>query len=322
MEKKLKRVENYTINYGELSMMIRLVAADSIGTRSMCTFVDTGDVSLVIDPGAALGPWRYGLRPHPKEVKRLEEHKAKIASLTSKVDLVIVTHYHYDHIPRPYEDISWLKGKTVVVKDPENNINFSQRTRAHLFVEQLRKVGCKILVADRGSIRIGTTSIKFSKAVQHGNSPKLGYVIEVCISTGSERLVHTSDVEGLVDEQQLDFIIQNKPDIVICDGPMTYMLGNRFTENDLEKSINNLMRIIASCRPTFLVLDHHLIRDLNWRDKVNKLITYADSFGTCVCTAAAFSGLSYEPLEAMRRELYESFPVSAGRNFKTDEDYV
>lgn len=304
-------------------MRVKLLAADSLGTRSMCTFVDTGDVSVVIDPGAALGPWRYGLRPHPKETKRLEEHKAEIARLTSKADLVIVTHYHYDHIPRPYEDVSWLKGKMVVIKDPENNINFSQRSRARLFLGQLQGVGCKISVADGGNIRIGATLIKFSRAVYHGNSPRLGYVIEVCISTGSECLVHTSDVEGLVDEQQLSFIIENKPDTIICDGPMTYMLGSRFTENDLERSMNNFMKVIASCRPAALVLDHHLIRDLSWKDRINKLMVYAERFGTCVCTAAAFSGLSYEPLEAMRKKLYESFPVDESWNVKANEyEYV
>lgn len=300
-------------------MLVRLLAADSIGTRSMCTFIDTGDISVVIDPGAALGPWRYGLRPHPIEIERLEKHKSEIADSTSKADLIITTHYHYDHIPRPYEDVSWLKGKTVVIKDPENDINFSQRSRARLFLEQLRRVGCKVSVADGKNIRVGTTLIKFSKAVQHGNSSKLGYVIEVCISTGSECLVHTSDVEGLVDEQQLSFIMENKPDIIICDGPMTYMLGNKFTENDLEKSINNLMMVITLCRPSVLVLDHHLIRDLNWRDKINKLMLHADSLGTRVCTAAEFSGLSYEPLEAMREKLYKSFPVEKSQNIKLSE---
>ncbi|MEM2910011.1 MAG: MBL fold metallo-hydrolase [Nitrososphaerota archaeon] len=301
-------------------MLARPLAADSFGTRSMCAFVDTGDLSIVIDPGAALGPWRYGLKPHPKEVKKLEEYKAEIVRSTSKADLVIVTHYHYDHIPRPYEDVAWLKGKTVMVKDPENNINFSQRSRAHLFLEQLRRVGCKVSVADGQSIKIGNTSIKFSKAVQHGNSPKLGYVIEICISKGNECLVHTSDVEGLVDEQQLSFIVQNKPDIIICDGPMTYMLGSRFTEKDLEKSIKNLMKVVALCRPAFLVLDHHLIRDLSWRDRINALITYAESFNTSVCTAAEFSGLSYEPLEAMRKALYESCPPDKEEGIKASED--
>jgi len=301
-------------------MLIRPLAADSLGTRSMCMLVDTGDLSIVIDPGAALGPWRYGLRPHPKEVKKLEEHKAEIANSTLRADLVIVTHYHYDHIPRPYEDVSWLRGKTVMIKDPENDINFSQRSRARIFIEQLRKVGCKISVADGESIKIGNTSIKFSEAVQHGNSPKLGYVLEVCIRTGDECLVHTSDVEGLVDERQLNFLLQNKPDTIICDGPMTYMLGNRFTKEDLEKSINNLMKAIASCHPTFLVLDHHLLRDLSWKDRISELITYAESFGARVCNVAEFSGLTYEPLEAMRKILYESFPVNVRENVRTNED--
>lgn len=296
------------------------MAADSLGTRSMCTLIHTEDLSIVIDPGAALGPWRYGLRPHPRELKRLEEHKAEIARSTSEADLVIFTHYHYDHIPRPYEDVSWLRGKRVMMKDPENNINFSQRLRARMLLEQLRKVGSKVSVADGKNVRIGNTSIKFSKAVQHGNSPRLGYVVEVCISTGNECLVHTSDVEGLVDEQQLGFIIQNRPDTIICDGPMTYMLGSRYTEKDLERSINNLKKVVATCRPAFLVLDHHLVRDMSWKDRVNDLITYAEGFGTSVCTAATFSGLNYEPLEAMRKILYGPYPSDGEGSIGPGED--
>ena len=50
-------------------MKIELLAFDSMGVRSMATFVKTKDFALTIDPGVALGPKRYGLEPHPLEYK-------------------------------------------------------------------------------------------------------------------------------------------------------------------------------------------------------------------------------------------------------------
>ena len=48
-------------------MIRRIVplAFDSFGVRSMATFVETDDLKVLIDPGVALAPVRYGLEPHP-----------------------------------------------------------------------------------------------------------------------------------------------------------------------------------------------------------------------------------------------------------------
>jgi hypothetical protein len=36
-------------------MAVEPLSFDSMGTRSMCTYVETGDVRIVIDPGVSLG---------------------------------------------------------------------------------------------------------------------------------------------------------------------------------------------------------------------------------------------------------------------------
>ncbi len=41
-------------------MNITPIAADSLGTRSMATFVETGDCGIFIDPAVSLAPRRYG----------------------------------------------------------------------------------------------------------------------------------------------------------------------------------------------------------------------------------------------------------------------
>lgn len=284
---------------------IKPIASDSLGTRSMCTLVKHGGINIIIDPSAALGPYRYGLRPHPIELERLRYHKSIISEVARDVDILIITHYHYDHVPRPYEDISWMKGKKLLIKHPDTFINFSQRRRSMMFLSRIKDLGCEIHFADGKSFTFDDLEIHFSNPVQHGNSPKLGYILQVCIKEDRFRFVYTSDVEGVVDNGQLDFIIRWKPNIIMCDGPMTYMLGDRFSEDDLKRSKENIIKIIETCHPATLILDHHLVRDIDWRSKLLDVERLAGKFGTKICTAASFAGMKEEPLEAMRKLLYE-----------------
>lgn len=288
-------------------MKVKLLAFDSMGTRSMCTLIEAEDARIMIDPGAALGPRRYGLKPHPIERKRLEEHKRLIRREAEEADLIVVTHYHYDHFPRPGEKVDWLKGKRILLKDSANMINFSQRMRARLFLEELRRVGARPEVADSRTLKVGRCRIRFSDPVEHGNDSKLGYVLQVFIRDRGETLIHSSDVEGFVSEAQAKFVLENRPDILICDGPMTYMLGDRFSEADLKSSLRNLMRIVRGRFLQALIIDHHLLRDLEWRNRVSPLIEYAEGFGVELHTAASYMGLREELLEASRRRLYEEF---------------
>jgi len=70
------------------------LAYDSLGVRSMATFVETDDVRILIDPAVSLAPLRYGLPPHPMEWKRMEESWEKIKQYAELADVLIVTHYY------------------------------------------------------------------------------------------------------------------------------------------------------------------------------------------------------------------------------------
>ena len=59
-------------------MKVLPIASDSLGVRSLATYVETRDVKILIDPSAALGPSRYGLPPHPHEISALEKTKKTI----------------------------------------------------------------------------------------------------------------------------------------------------------------------------------------------------------------------------------------------------
>ncbi len=278
-------------------MKIIPLAFDSLGTRSMATFVKT-DIKILLDPSAALGPSRYGLPPHPRETKRLEEHIKTINRHAKKCDVIIITHYHYDHHNPQYPEI--FEGKIALVKHPKEKINLSQKQRASYFLSLIKPK--KLEYADGRGFVFKSTRIKFSEPVFHGTNARLGYVTEVCIEYEEEKFLHTSDVEGPAIDKQAEFILKEKPNTVFIDGPMTYMLGYRYSMKNYEKSVKNLKKIAKICDA--IVVDHHLLRDLRWRERIAKVEKIKH-----IMSAAEFAGKKEELLEARRKELYETEPI-------------
>ncbi|MCS7124433.1 MAG: hypothetical protein NZ932_03345 [Candidatus Bathyarchaeota archaeon] len=280
---------------------------DSFGVRSMATFVETKNLKILIDPGVSLAPLRYGLEPHPLEWQRLEETWNVIKDYAQESDVLVITHYHYDHHDPDYPEL--YRGKTVFIKHPAQNINLSQKGRAAYFLEAIKGLPEKLEVADGKSFVFGETTINFSRAVCHGTNPKLGYVTETCITCGGEKFLHTSDVEGPSLEGQIAFILEQKPDTLFVDGPMTYMLGYRYSFKSLEASNANLVKAIKEGMLHTLVLDHHLLRDLNYKMRVKPVYEEAQRHDVKVVTAAEFAGIKIEMLEALRRDLYAKYGV-------------
>ena len=281
-------------------MKIIPIAFDSLGTRSMATFVETGDCKIFIDPAVALAPRRYNLPPHKIEIERQNQHWKKIIKYAQRSDIIILTHYHYDHHNPEYPEL--YKDKIVFIKDPENNINKSQRSRARYFLKKLNNLPKEINISEEiKTYTSGGTKIVFSDAVFHGTNPRLGYVTEVSIEEGIEKFLFTSDVEGPAVDAQLDFILRENPDIIFADGPMTYMLGFRYSQENLNKSLTNIKRILKETKVKNFVLDHHLARDIRWREKLNPVF----EVGCGIQSAANFIGLKDDLLEARRRELYK-----------------
>ena len=285
-------------------MKVELLAFDSMGARSMCTYIETDDVKITVDPGVALGPKRFGFPPHEIELERQKRLAEKIASRATKSDAIVITHYHYDHhdlgdtIP-----LDIYNGKDVFIKDPVKNLNRSQEDfRAPLFLGILKEKARKVEAADGKSFTFGKTKIEFSGAVFHGTSDAMGYVIETLVDSGDSKIVHTSDVQGPVHGDQTEFILRCKPDLAIVDGPMTYMLGHGYTQENLEASLHNLRKVLDGGLKK-LVLDHHFLRDLNYRDYISKIcIDYPEAE---IMTAAEYMGITNDLLEARRKELYK-----------------
>lgn len=283
-------------------MKIIPIASDSMGTRSMATFVETDDCKILIDPGVALGPRRYGLPPHPLEIEKLEEDWRNIVKYADKAQVMIVTHYHYDHHNPEYPEI--YTDKVVYLKHPTEKINYSQKKRAKYFLSKLNNLPEVIEYCDGQKFIFNSTKIKFSSPVCHGTNARLGYVVEVSISYREEKFLFTSDVEGPSLKEQVDFILKENPDILYLDGPMTYMLGYRYSAKSLEESVKNLIKILRETKIKKLIIDHHFLRDLNWRERIKEALDIANSK---IVTAAEYTGRENLMLEARRKELYEKW---------------
>jgi predicted metallo-beta-lactamase superfamily hydrolase len=279
---------------------IKPLAFDSLGVRSMATFISTPDINIIIDPSASLAPLRYGLPPHELEVRTLHNSIEVIKNFISFSDVIVITHYHYDHHdPGKLIPLELLTSKELLVKDPVNMINVSQRIRASKFLKGVKDVGADIKIADGREFKYGKTLITISKPQQHGNNDKLGYVLMVSIRYEGYSIIFSSDIEGFLNDYSMKFI--EGADVAIIDGPPTYLINNAYSEDEIRACIENLA--ILSKKVGKLVIDHHMLRDLNYRNIFNII---KDLSGVNVITAAEFLGLEPNLLEARRRELYKN----------------
>ena len=279
-------------------MNIIPIASDSLGVRSMATYIETKDCKIFIDPSAALGPKRYGLPPCQKELEALFNAKQRIAEIAEKCDILTISHYHYDHYDP--NDV-FYNGKKVFVKDITKNINKSQKQRGTDFKEIAENI-CELDYCDDSKHQIGSTKIVFSPPFFHGpENVRLGYVLMTTIDDGEKKILHSSDVQGPVTKNAKEYILDQKPDLLIMDGPPTIFLGWKFSQQSLQDASDNLVEIIETLKCD-VILDHHLLRDLRYKD----VFTEPYNLGKeKVKTFAEYLGEENNTLEAHRKELWK-----------------
>ncbi len=265
----------------------------------MATLVEVGDEKIFIDASAALGPYRYGLPPHILEIEALENAKMYIASVAEHCNIFVITHYHYDHYD-PSEE--FYIGKKIFAKRIDRDINRSQQERGTYFKEIFDKKA-DIIYCDGMEYEMNGYKMKFSPPFPHGPyGVRLGYVIMTSIEE-NEKILFASDVQGPIYEKTKDYIIEESPDLLIMDGPPSYFVGWRFSVDNLKKAEENLIEIMdkLDCK---LVLDHHLLRDLKYKERMKNLY---EMYGDKIKTFAEWNGKKNNLLEARRKELWEEY---------------
>jgi hypothetical protein len=285
----------------------------------MCTYVETRDVKILIDPGVALGP-RFRLFPHPEEYNALKDSRQRIREHARKADVLTLSHYHHDHFTPNFTDTTWLAssareardiyhGKTMLVKDARSSTNVSQRRRGWIFQSYCRKIQAEIIVADGKSFDYGETKVRFSPALPHGeDSTELGSVLATVIESGSEKFIHASDIQGPISETALQFILSERPSAVIVGGPPTYLAGYKASEDSIKRGMSNLAMIAK--KVPLVVVDHHLLRAQESLQELSVISAEVKPLGGSIMTAAEYIGEQPKLLEANRRKLYEENPPS------------
>jgi predicted metallo-beta-lactamase superfamily hydrolase len=290
------------------------LAFESLGVRSMCTLVRTRDVTVMLDAGVALGP-RFRLMPHPKEFRARDEARERINAAAGKAKVVTISHYHNDHHTPNYLDPVWLgctpelseqtyRGKIVLAKDFRKKINTAQRRRGWMFKQVAEKWAEKFETADGRIFKFGKTTIRFPEPVPHGEDESgLGWVLLCVVEKGDERLVFAPDVQGPVQDDTVEIILDAKPTVLILGGPPTYLQGFRIGEEFFQTAIHNMERIVSQVET--VVVDHHLLRDAGWHKFLEPVRESANRNNHQLLTAADLLKEEPYPLECRRKELYD-----------------
>ncbi len=303
------------------SIKVTPLAAESLGVRSMCTFVETPDVRVLLDAGVSLGPSRFGFRPHPQEYRALKAARKRIADAAERAEVVTISHYHFDHHTPSYTD--WFQhwssgeiarqiyeGKIVLAKSYRDNVNFSQRHRGWVFANTGGRYAEKVEYVDGKEFLFGNTKIRFSEPVVHGEpGTELGWLLMTTIEYDDGRVLFTSDVQGPMHTATLETILNENPAVIIVGGPPAYLTG-LVDEESIKIGLQNLVKI-AQMIPT-TVLEHHLLRQEDWREKAKPVFEAAEVAKHSVLTAAELLGEENTLLESKRKQLYETDPPSLG----------
>jgi uncharacterized protein len=291
-------------------MKIVPLAFESMGVRSMATFIET-DQEILVDPGTSIAPKRFGFPPWKDEFDALHENRAHLQKYAAKADIITISHYHHDHFtpfslgryldssPKYAEEI--YLDKKLFIKHPTSQINKSQQKRARDFLKNLKVLGTRdISYADGNTFEIGDTRIKFSNPLPHGpEGSRMGFVIATTIQWDGEKVMHASDVQGPIYDGSKQFIIDENPDTVILSGPPTYLEGFALEEEDIKKAMDNLIEIAREIPR--VVVDHHLLRDIGCFDFLNTVREESDGE---ILVASELLGKEPYLLEARRKDFY------------------
>lgn len=341
-----------------MSLRFKPIWFDSMGAKSSCIFVQTSDISIIIDPGVAIMQPSFPATPEQK-TEWLSNAEKSIKKSCNMADYLVISHYHYDHyFP---DDFEIYKGKKVFIKNPNEYINFKQRERAVEFfgsifnkfkikesqkiyteikktefkdplnflphaankdfksynnrrkevlekgrkrfnkqalkwltykpLPEIKSKEIEIVFSEEKSYVFGDTILSFTRPLFHGiEYATVGWVYATIIECNGKKILHSSDLSGPMIEDYADLIIRENPNILILDGPTTYLFGYILNRINLERIIDNTVRIIKEIDADVIIYDHHLTREYRFREHTDRVWKTAEKLGKRLLTAAEYLG--------------------------------
>ncbi|WP_456475541.1 MBL fold metallo-hydrolase [Candidatus Pyrohabitans sp.] len=166
-------------------------------------------------------------------------------------------------------------------------------------IQELKFSALEVRYPEGREMRFGDTRLRFTRPLFHGiEFSRLGWVFATVVEHGGEKFIHSSDVNGPIIEDYAEWLIRENPDILVLDGPMTYMLGYMLNRINLNRAIENVLRIIRESDTELIIYDHHLPRDARFKQNTQKIWDAAEKYDKRILTAAEFLGITPRVLEA------------------------
>jgi len=161
-------------------------------------------------------------------------------------------------------------------------------------LEEIREVDAdsiKVVFPEGKIYKFGETVLRFTEPLFHGvEFSRLGWVFATVIEYGGKKLIHTSDLNGPIIEDYTEWIIRENPDILILDGPPTYLLGYILNKTNLQRAVDNMLNILRNTKTEIIIYDHHLPREVKFRERTKPIWEEAEKSGIKVLTAAEYLG--------------------------------
>jgi len=118
----------------------------------------------------------------------------------------------------------------------------------------------------------------------------VGWVISVVVEHGGAKLIYSSDLQGPIIEDYAAWLEREDPDLLVLDGPPTYLLGYMLNKTNLSRAVENICLIVRETRADPIILDHHLLRDTRYRERLAPAYEAASEAGKRLLTAAEWLG--------------------------------
>lgn len=272
-------------------MEIVPLGSETLGVRSFSVYVETDDLKVVIDPGLSVVKLKKGYPPTPFEIRALKEIKKSIYKFCDKSDLIIITHYHFDHF---FLDSEVYKNKLIYIKDPDLFISDSQKKRAKELIKIFDDKSIRYEIA-KGEKIYNKTKIVFSPIFPHGIDEKMGGVVSVFIQS-DKKFFYSSDVLGFCLDDVVNYLMNLDPDIIFFDGPI---------DEVLPLSIKNIEKLTNFFDRKIWLMDHHPFRNLDYRDIFRDLFYIFEKKGIELYNFAKWLNLKERLFEGEREIFYE-----------------
>jgi len=159
------------------------------------------------------------------------------------------------------------------------------------WVPELELGPTRVEFVDGQEREVGHTVVRFPGPYFHGvEYDRVGWVFSLVVERGEAKLLYSSDLQGPVIEDYAEWIVSEDPDILILDGPPTYLLGYMLNRINLGRAVENICRIVRAVKADPIILDHHLLRDPRYARRVSRVYEVAREAGKKVLTVAELMG--------------------------------